>query len=189
MTDQLRVHLNARLGSDAPDLDRVLGHFKALTVCRGYDLLRQGEVCHFVYYIAKGALQVYSADSNFNETTRDIVLEDAWCSDLTSFGEQRPALENIRALEDSQLFAVSYGSFGYLMATVPSFGVVYRQVLEASYASSVQRINSLVAMTSSEKIEWLRTQRPQLLERVSSKVLSSYLGMSQETYSRLKNKI
>jgi hypothetical protein len=75
------------------------------------------------------------------------------------------------------------------MATVPSFGVVYRQVLEASYASSVQRINSLVAMTSSEKIEWLRTQRPQLLERVSSKVLSSYLGMSQETYSRLKNKI
>jgi CRP-like cAMP-binding protein len=188
MIDKLRAHLVARLGSDVPELDWVLGHFHALNVSRGHDLLRQGEVCRFVYYLAQGALQVYSTDSNFNETTRDIVLEDAWCSELISFGQQQPALENIRTLEDSQLLAVSYESFQHLMATVPAFASVYKQILEVSYASSVQRVNSLVAMAALEKIQWLKAQRPQLLERVSSKLIASYLGMSQETYSRLKNK-
>lgn len=188
MLDKLRAHLIARLGTDAPDLERVLGHFKALHVPRGQDVLRQGEVCRFVYYIAQGALQVYAYDGQYNETTRDIVLEDAWCSDLMSFGQQQPAQENIRSIEDSQLLAVSFDSFQELMAAVPAFALVYKQILEVSYANSVQRVNSLVAMTAPEKIQWLKTQRPHLLERVSSKLLASFLGMSQETYSRLKSK-
>lgn len=72
---------------------------------------------------------------------------------------------------------------------MPSFGAVYQQILETSYANSVIRVNALVSLTALEKMRWLKVNRPDLMERVSSKLIASYLGISQETYSRLKRKL
>ena len=188
MIEKLRNHLVARVGQSASLLDLVLSHFKPIQSPRGQQLLRQGDVCNRVYFVASGALQVFVYDGQFNETTRDIVLEDSWCSELMSFGKRQPATENIRAIEDCELLAIDYDSFQMLMATVEPFGLVYKQILELSYANSVYRVNSLVSMTASERIRWLSEHRPRLVERVSSKLIASYLGISPETYSRLKAK-
>jgi CRP-like cAMP-binding protein len=188
MIEKLRNHLLTRLGPSPSSLDVVISRFSSTRAMRGQQLLRQGDVCNRVYFVASGALQVFVYDGQFNETTRDIVLEDSWCSELMSFGQRKPATENIRAIEDCELLAIDYDSFQALMATVEPFGLVYKQVLELSYANSVYRVNSLVSMTASERIQWLFEHRPQLAGRVSSKLIASYLGISPETYSRLKSK-
>ncbi len=188
MIDLLRSHLTARLGDNTNQLDAVLGHFRPLRMARGEQLLRQGEVCNHVWYVASGCLQVYVYDSSYNETTRDFVLEDSWCSELISFSQRVPAAENIRAIEDTELLAIHLSDFQALLTTVPPFAQVYQQILEASHAGSVQRVNALVSLSALEKIRWVAIHRPQLLARVSSKLLASYLGISQETYSRLKGK-
>ena len=188
MIEKLRSHLVARLGPSVASLDQVLSRFSAVQATRGQQLLDQGDVCNRVYFVANGALQVYVYDAQFNETTRDIVLEDSWCSELMSFGKQQPATENIRAIEDCELLAIDFDSFQMLMATIEPFGMVYKQILELSYANSVYRVNSLVSMTASERIQWLAEHRPRLVERVSSKLIASYLSISPETYSRLKTK-
>lgn len=184
--DRLRQHILARLGAAADGLEEVLGHFRHQNVRRNTQILLQGEVCRHVHYLAAGCLQVYVYDSNYNETTRDIVLENQWCSDLTSFGAQKPATESIRAIEDAGLFSINLQAFQLLLQTVPAFSRVYTQLLEASYVNSVHRINTLVSLTALEKIRWLLTNRPALVKRVSSKIIASYLGISPETYSRLK---
>jgi len=188
MIDLLRHHLMARLGGNTDQLDTVLGHFRAVRIARGEQLLRQGDVCNHVWFVASGCLQVYVYDSSYNETTRDIVLEDSWCSELTSFSQRVAATENIRAIEDTGLLAINLPSFQTLIGTVPAFALVYQQILEASHAGSVQRVNALVSLSALEKIRWVATHRPQLFTRVSSKLVASYLGISQETYSRLKGK-
>jgi CRP-like cAMP-binding protein len=75
------------------------------------------------------------------------------------------------------------------METVPQFDKVYKQILEASYANSVYRINTFVSLTALERIKWLMDYRPMLMARLSSKLIASYLGISQETFSRLKARI
>jgi CRP-like cAMP-binding protein len=189
MLDTLRQHIIAKLGRQPEQLDEVLGHFHHLHVRRNDQVLRQGEVCASVYFVVSGCLQVFVYDSNYNETTRDIVLENQWCSELMSFGGQKPAAENIRAIEDTDLLAINFRDFETLMATVPPFGMVYKQLLEASYANSVYRINTLVSLTALERMKWLADNRPSLIQRVSSKIIASYLGITQETYSRLKRKL
>ncbi len=189
MIELLRQHIIARVGDQTEQIDEVLAHFRHLKVGRNAQILRQGEVCGHVYFIASGCLQVYVYDSNYNETTRDIALEGQWCSELISFGGQKPATENIRAIEDSNLLAINFQGFQKLMETVPPFALVYKQLLEASYANSVYRINTLVSLSALEKIKWLMDNRPVLMQRVSSKIIASYLGISQETYSRLKRKV
>jgi hypothetical protein len=75
------------------------------------------------------------------------------------------------------------------MSSVPQFDKVYKQILEASYANSVYRLNSFVALSALDRIKWLMQHRPELMTRLSSKLIASYLGISGETYSRLKAKL
>lgn len=189
MIAALREHLLNRLQDDISDLDKVLGHFMPIACKRNELLLREGEVCRKVYFVAAGCLQVYVIDETGNETTRDIVTENNWCSELISFGSQKPATENIRAAEPSQLCAITYESFQTLMRTVSQFDKVYKQILEVSYANSVYRLNAFTSLSALDRIKWLMNYRPGLMTRLSSKLIASYLGISGETFSRLKAKL
>lgn len=189
MIEVLRSHITNRLGKDVDNLEKVLATFKHIQTKRNQQLLQQGEICKYVYFIAKGCLQVYVYDKDFNETTRDIVIEDNWCSELLSFGSGNAATENIRTVEPSELFAIDRQSFQQLTKTVPQFDKVYKQILEASYANSVYRINTFVALTALERIKWLMEYRPMLMTRLSSKIIASYLGINKDVYSRLKSKL
>lgn len=189
MIEVLRTHITSRLGTDIENLEKVLATFKHIQTKRNEQLLKQGDSCKYVYFIAKGCLQVYIYDKDFNETTRDIVTDNNWCSELVSFGSGSPAAENIRAVEPSELFAIDRKSFQTLMETVPQFDKVYKQILEASYANSVYRINTFVSLTALERIKWLMEYRPTLMIRLSSKLIASYLGINKDVFSRLKSKL
>ena len=84
MSEALRRHIASRLGNDLDNLDQVLSSFSPIHTKRNEQILRQGTVCKYVYFIAKGCLQVYVYDKELNETTRDLVTEDNWCSELLS---------------------------------------------------------------------------------------------------------
>lgn len=189
MMDVLKQHIARRLGREPENLDLVMSKFKRLDVKRGQMLLQQGEVCKYVYFIAKGCLQVFVYDADMNETTRDVVVEDHWCSELISFGSAQAASENIRAVEPSVLLAIDRQGFGEMMESVPAFDQVYKQILEASYANSVYRLNTFVAMSALERIQWLMQYRPGLMNRLSSKLIASYLGIHKDVYSRLKARL
>ena len=149
MMQQLRDHICSRLGSDLDNLDYVLSHFSERKLKRNEWLLKEGEVCRHVYFLSSGALQVF-VNEDGNENTRDIVLEDNWCSDLISFGTQQPAVEQIRAIEAAEICSIDRDSFQKLLESVPQFDKVYRQILEQSYANSVYRINSFVSTVDQE---------------------------------------
>lgn len=189
MIEVLREHIIGRLGSDIGGLDEVLQKFQPLQFDRNQFLVQEGQVCKQVYFIAKGCLQVFVYDSDMNETTRDIVTEGTWCSELLSFGSGKPATENIRTVEPFELLALDKASFQQLIETVPQFDKVYKQILETSYANSVYRINTFVALSALDRIKWLMEFRPKLMTRVSSKLIASYLGIHKDVFSRLKAKL
>ncbi len=188
MIEFLCNHITSRLGNDLNNLDKVLSAFKHIKTKRNEQLLEQGGIFKYVYFIAKGSLQVYVYDRDFNETTRDIVIEDNWCSELLSFGSGNPAAENIRTVEPCELFAIDRKAFQTMTETVPQFDKVYKQILEASYAS-VYRINTFVSLSALDRIKWLMENRPMPMTRVSGKLIASYLGINKDVFSRLKAKL
>ncbi len=189
MIEILQQHIISRLGNDIDNLETVLQYFKPLYVKRNEFILKEGDLCRHVYFVAKGCLQVYVHDSDMNETTRDIVTEGAWCSELISFGTGVPAAEYIKAIEPCQLLAIDKEGFQKLMQTVPQFDKVYKQVLESSYANAVYRINTFVSMAALDRIKWLMDKRPGLMTRVSGRIIASYLAINKDVFSRLKTKL
>lgn len=189
MKEVLRQHIIKRLGRDIENIETVLDCFSEISIKRNSMLLEQGAVCKRVYFVAKGFLQVFVYDKEMNETTRDIVIEGNWCSELMSFGKGVPSTENIKAVENTDLLYITKEDFQRLITTIPQFDIVYKQILEASYANSVYRINSFVSLSALERIQWLMQNRPTLMTRVSSKLIASYLGIHKDVFSRLKAKL
>lgn len=189
MIEVLREHIIKRLGNNLNDLDLVLSNFKQFETKRNEILLSQGDVCKYVYFIAKGCLQIYVYDKDLNETTRDIVIEDNWCSDLVSFGSSNASTENIKSVEPSVLLAINRLDFQNMMAKVPQFDMIYKQILERSYANSVYRINTFISLDALDRVKWLMENRPYLMNRLSSKLIASYLGINKDVFSRLKARL
>ena len=136
----LQQHISKRLGREPENLHLVLPHFEELYAKRGEHLLRQGEVCRYVYFIVEGCIQVYVIDKNGNESTREIHIEDQWLTDIFGFQNQSPSNEFFKCIEPCRLLRIGHASFQHLSQEVPQFASIYKQLLEVSYNNAVYRV-------------------------------------------------
>lgn len=189
MQQSLIDHITSRLGHRPPQIEKVLSYFEPITPKRGTLLLREGEVCRYVYFIVSGCLQVFVIDKNGHESTRELYVEEQWTTDIFGFQNQNPSSEYIRCVEHCKLLRIHFEPFQQLMEAIPAFAHIYQQILEVSYNNTVYRVNTLMSLKALDRMHWLMENKPYLMTRLSSRLLASYLGIQPETMTRLKAKL
>ncbi len=189
MTEILEQYIIERFRKRPENLDKVLLNFEFKKVKRGTHLLTQGEVCKYVYFVLKGCIQVYILDKNGNEATRSFYFENGWVTDIFGFKNQRPSTEFIKCIEPCELLRIHFHAFQAMCKEVPQFDALYKEILEASYNTTVYRVNTLTSLNALERVQWLMETKPLIMTRLSSKLIASYLGISPETLTRLKSKL
>jgi CRP-like cAMP-binding protein len=186
MKEILKTHIIEKFGFEPPNLEAVMSLFQLFEFKRKEFLVQEGNVCKYCYFIAEGCVQVFGYDKSGNETTRDFVFENNWVTEIESFSKQQPAKENLRAVEKTTVLGINAAHFQKMLQEVPHFGIMYRQIMELSYANSVFRLNTFISMDAAERVQWMYEFQPRLLQKLSNKMVASYLGISPETLSRLK---
>jgi CRP-like cAMP-binding protein len=166
----------------------LLSKFKRVNVKKNALLLNAGEVSKYVHFICKGCLRTYFIDRKGEEKTRYIAFENKFVSAFASFITQAPSAEYVQALEDSELLRIKQADFYKLVDTNPIFANLYRQSLEQAQVFSTWRIETMISMTAKERYENLLQRMPQVVLRLSNKHVASFLGITQESLSRLKKK-
>jgi CRP-like cAMP-binding protein len=177
------------LGNDIENIDEIISKFTSIRAKRKEVLLEQGDKCELVYFIVKGAIQIYTLDKDMNEVTREIVVEDTWFSDLQSFSTGTPSTETIRTLEPTILIAINHNDFEFMMQKTPKFYLVYKGILEKNYENSVERVKTLMNLNATERILWLKKTKPTYFKRFPNKLLASYLNINKDVFSRIYTKI
>ncbi|RYC71094.1 MULTISPECIES: Crp/Fnr family transcriptional regulator [Spirosoma] len=189
MVDPLEAYIRARISPNDTQLTDVLSAFVTRKVRRGEMLLQAGEVCQYCYFVAKGCIQVFVSTNGGTETSRDFVFENNWLTDIYGFANQQASQEFFRAVEPTVVRAIHRDQFGRMQQQVPQFEQIYRQILEQSYATTVYRVNTFMALDALDRVRWLMQHQPRILSRLSNKLVASYLGISPETLSRLKARL
>jgi CRP-like cAMP-binding protein len=97
-------------------------------------------------------------------------------------------LAYIQSIEPSDLLYISHHDFNELFDAFPGWEHSYRVGLQMDYIASIKRIESLITMDAKQRYQSLMETNPALIQRLPSKIIADYLGISQETLSRLKSK-
>ena len=124
-----------------------------------------------------------------NESSRYFAFEGNFATALSSFIDQQPAKEFLQTIEKSVLLCISRTDFYYLVDHVPAFSKIYREIQELEFIMAQKSIYGFQGFDAMDKVQWIIEYQPQLLLRVSNKMVASYLGMSPATLSQAKAKL
>lgn len=184
--NKLKDNIIRIIGENPPYLEEVLSHFKSTKFKRHEYLMREGDVCRHIFYVKKGLLQIINVDSNLNELTMDIVIENNWFTDVYSFKNETKSNLNVKAHRHTEVYFIDKKSFEFLMQKVPKFAEAYMKIIEEKYRESTERIFALNSLEAKEKIIWLRNYKPELFQNAPDKLIAEYLGISKSTFCRMK---
>lgn len=174
---------------DNEQLDKVLTCFKPITVEKNQLLLEEGEVANRLFFIDKGCLRLYYSNGEHNMLTRFMAFDHTFLTSIGSFISREPAIENVQAVEPSQLLVISYRDFTHLRETLPAWDKMYIYILEYGLTVITSKLTSLLTQNATERYKSLLKRNPELVQRLSNANLAAYLNISPETLSRLKSQI
>ena len=150
-------------------------------------LLEKGRICKNIFFIEKGLIRCFYL-LNEKEVSSWFMKEGDVIISVESFFKQLPSYESIQALEDCTVYYISYEQLMYAYVTFVEFNFVGRILTEKYYTLCEQRLYSLRMHKAAERYNDLLKNHPEIIQRVPSKYIASYLGISMETLSRVKSK-
>lgn len=139
-------------------------------------------------FVLNGAFRAYVVDDNGQDNTIAFAIEDWWITDYNSYILQKPATMFVIALEDSTILEISYEKEQALKQANHKFETFFRIRAERTAAFMQQRIISNLTQSAEERYENFIEKYPQIVQRVPQYALASYLGMTTEFLSRIRNK-
>lgn len=188
MYQLLKEYLTRHIEITDEEMDAFSSKFKSRATKRGEVLLEANSICRHMYFVNKGCLRVYLMDDKGSESTRFLIPEGRFGTAFPSFILQEPSQAYIQSIEPSEILYLTYQDFRSLPAILPAWEKLYSMNLESDYIESIKRIESLITMSAKERYALLMENSPGLIQRLPSKIIADYLGISQETLSRLKSK-
>jgi CRP-like cAMP-binding protein len=188
MYQVLQKYLTDHIEITDEELAAFSNKFNSKITKRGEILLEAGGICKHMYFVNKGCLRVYLVDDGGRESTRFLIPEGRFGTAFPSFILQESSQAWIQGVEPSEILYLTYQDFRSLPDILPSWEKLYRINLEQDYIASIKRIESLITMSAKERYAMLMKNSPELIQRLPSKIIADYLGISQETLSRLKSK-
>lgn len=151
-------------------------------------LVSNKQVCDKVFFVVNGLLRTYNINNFGIEKTRLISTEKMFCSNWASFSNLTKNNEFIQSLEDSEVIYIEQKDFYELINSSQILKKIYIKILEEFQIYHIRRLEFLTTLTNVEKLAYFDDYFPNIYNRISNKVLASFLSISEENCSRLKNK-
>jgi len=152
-------------------------------------LLQEGDVCKYQAFVEKGVLRSYRVDEKGTDHILQFALEGWWAADLSSYITGEASLFNIEALEDCELLLLSKPSWDTLMERLPKFEHYFRIIIQNHLVATQKRLIQSHTETAEEMYLKFVQAYPACIQRIPQHMIASYIGISRETLSRLRNRL
>ncbi len=148
--------------------------------------LQKAEVCKYYGFVVRGAMRQYSVDEKGNEHIVRLSLENWWTGDRESFTMLTPSAFYIDAWEETDLLTITHADLTILNGNQAFLEM--RSKLDEKHAFALQkRVNANISLTAEQHYEALAAWYPEFLQRFPQHIIASYLGITKETLSRIRN--
>ncbi|PHI18430.1 hypothetical protein CEQ90_17930 [Lewinellaceae bacterium SD302] len=165
---------------------RILSIAEPIRVKKGKHLLREGEVNEYFYFMQSGAAYIYFDKGNKRVATW-LSMDTDMLTTINTIRGPQPAKENLEMLEDGVLLRIHYDDMQRLYDESKEFERLGRLMISYYFGVMNNKLHQSYFLTAKERYENLIERYPEVNYRIPLGIVASYLGISQETLSRIRN--
>lgn len=147
-----------------------------------------GQICNRLSIVQSGILRVYAVTENGKEITQWLSTKDFLITEVTGFFFNHANRWSIRAFTDTQLLTISKTNYQKLCKEFPKWNEIEKQFIVKCFAMIEDRIFSHLSMTAEERYNQYFEQNKELFHQVPLQYIASILGMTPETFSRIRKR-
>ncbi len=168
---------------------------RLLTIWQHPFQLRRGEWLsaperrdRYVYFVCEGALRIYSVGPDGEETCLGFSYPGSLTGSYPSLITGKPADIYVQALQDCQLLGALWSELVELTPQIPNIERFRRILAEETLLGRMEREIEMLTLPPSERYARVLARSPHLFQWIPQKYIASYLGMTPETLSRIRNR-
>lgn len=185
---ELEQAIKTQLGIiDSEDLNEIRSLFHLKSFKKDDFFLKTGERCTEMFFIKSGLLRVF-VYSEKKEITQWIATPGYFVTDLSSFISEKPARWNFQTLTDLEIFSINKSDYNKISQLLPIWNELEKKFLVNCFTTLEDRIFSHLSMTAEERYHFFFSQNKELFNLVPLQYIASMLGMTPETFSRIRKK-
>lgn len=151
-------------------------------------ILSEGEVCKYIWVVLRGVVRSFHYVGETEVTSR-IMRPHHIIISVEGFYTQTQASESLQALQPSILACLHYQQLETLYQQFPYFNYTGRKLTEHYLFLTERRLYLLRKQKAMGKYKFFLEEYPGLINEIPLKYIASFLGINQETLSRVRNKI
>ncbi|MCE7057121.1 Crp/Fnr family transcriptional regulator [Algoriphagus sp. AGSA1] len=168
-------------------LQAISSRFQSETLKKGEFYLKTEMPCKKLSFIKSGILRVYKQTPD-KEVTQWISSPGYFVADLSSLLFGTPARWTIEALTDAELFTISGEDYKSIGTIVPNWHELEKLFIAKCFTMLEERVFTHLSMTAEERYLHFFEHNKELFNQVPLQYIASMLGMTPETFSRIRNK-
>lgn len=149
-------------------------------------LLREGQVSRKIYFVKKGILRFYYYNEEGKDITHWFLLENGFITEIDSFLKGTESQYYIETLEDCVLHTINYDEFNKLSNVFPESERLWNHLLSKIVIELGEKIKDLQFRDAQTRYTNLISKHPDILLRVALAHVASYLGITQQSLSRIR---
>jgi CRP/FNR family transcriptional regulator, anaerobic regulatory protein len=184
---QLEQYIKSYFGIvDEKSLQTIASLFSIATFKKGDYFLKAGSYCNQLGFVEEGFFRIFATNTN-KEITQWISTKGYFVTDLSSLVFQNMTRWNIQALTDCEVFVIEKKDYDNIKNIVPEWLTLEKLFITRCFTLMEDRIFSLLSLSADERYNLLFSQNPELFNQVPLNYLASMLGMTAETFSRIRS--
>lgn len=151
-------------------------------------LILKGVQENYISFIESGIARFLIPEEE-KEITFGFCFEKEFISAYDSFLTRTPSLYHIEALTDMSIWSISYSDLQEIYNKTSVGNIIGRLSVERLFLIKSKREQSLLNETAKQRYLNLFTERPNLIKEIPLKYIASYIGVTAQALSRIRNAI
>jgi CRP-like cAMP-binding protein len=163
----------------------LLPNFEFQNITKKQEVIKTGQFYGKIIFVISGLFRAYY---KLGETENTFWFRE----EFTVFASHRSILQNkpstisYQALEDSVIACIDYSVLKKIADDNPEVAKSIITVLESLVLELIDRVEEFITLTPLQRYQFFLKNHQKAVNRVPQQQLASYLGITPESFSRLK---
>jgi CRP-like cAMP-binding protein len=152
--------------------------------------LKLNEIENHISFIESGVVRLFIPNEDPDkETTFGFSFENQFISAYDSFLTQKPSAYQLQSLTETTIVSITYADLQEVYKTTQIGNLIGRLTAERLFLIKSKREQNLLNLSAEERYLRLFKERPELLQVIPLKYISSYIGVTPQALSRIRKRI